>query len=496
VALLLNTGYFVVLTNLLGTQTAEVGIVTLFNILIALTATVSNLALPLGGAGSTGTPPAVSRFVSEYTAKGERGAARKILTYSVATAGALSLVLSFILFSNPRAYGIHDVAGGTAFYFAGIDAVVYSIAQLGAYSLIGTGRAVAAAYALIASNVLRYFAASILLFYLGLFGIFLGFALGDFVLVIIALPLSFAETSHKTSSSVDRKLILTYMFSVLVSSLIGFGIGQFDKLLALFQGGTTQLAIYNVGIAAAAVASFAPSAITNVLVPTLSSIPLTEVVRRRKLMEVYTRYVAFVSAPMGFLTAATSPFLLRVFGDQYVVGSPLVAIVALAVAFSAEGAVYSSFILAGRKTHLFLAGNLLGLFTLVVLAVPLLPRLGLTGVAVGRAGMVLVAATTFAYTVRKAGNFVLDGRAYVKAILGSVVSGGTVYLLLFFMSSQLSLTRLGSVISSFLALVPGVGIYLLFLKTSKAFSREDVEFLRAVLPKGLSWIAELAKKLL
>jgi O-antigen/teichoic acid export membrane protein len=500
VTLLLNTAYFVVLTNLLGSLTAEVGVVTLLNILITLTATVSNLALPLGGTGVTGTPPAVSRFVSEYSGGGNGGrAAWRILVYSLAIALVSSIVSSFLLFSSPRLFGIRDSQGQSALFFAGVDAVVFSLGQLGAYALIGVGKPVTAAYALLASNMVRYSAASVLLSILGLFGIFLGFAIGDGVLLVIGLPISFRAISRLGRSKIDGKLVLTYMLSVLASSLIGFGIGQIDKLIALFQAGAAsfvQLAIYNVGIAGAAIATFAPNAVTNVLVPSLSSIPLTETDTRRKLIQDYTRYVTFVASPMGFMTAATSPFLLRLFGDQYVVASPVVAVVALSVAFSAVGSVYASSILAGQKAHLFLTGNVAALLTLLILAIALFPLLGLTGVAIGRAGMLVASAIVFGYIARSNGSFVLDKGAYVKATIASALSSGMVYMVLFLLSGAIQLTRAASVFSGLIVVIPGIMVYLVLLKLMKAFSRQDIAFLERVLPKALSWVTRLAEKFL
>ena len=73
-SLLLNTAYFVILTNFISVD--EVGLVSLLNVLIIGTSSLATLALPLVGSGITATPPAVTRFLSQYIRTGE-GSARK-----------------------------------------------------------------------------------------------------------------------------------------------------------------------------------------------------------------------------------------------------------------------------------------------------------------------------------------------------------------------------------------------------------------------------------
>ena len=62
--LVLNTLFLVLLTNWVSVQ--EVGLVTLLNVVVVSVATVAVLALPVSGTGLTATPPAVTRFLSEF----------------------------------------------------------------------------------------------------------------------------------------------------------------------------------------------------------------------------------------------------------------------------------------------------------------------------------------------------------------------------------------------------------------------------------------------
>ncbi len=96
-SLLLNTAYFVILTNFISVD--EVGLVSLLNVLVIGTSTLATLALPLVGSGITATPPAVTRFLSQYIQTGE-GSARNLYFLSAGICAAASSAAA-VLLSNP-----------------------------------------------------------------------------------------------------------------------------------------------------------------------------------------------------------------------------------------------------------------------------------------------------------------------------------------------------------------------------------------------------------
>src|SRR6267143_3242711 len=88
VATVFNTAYFVLLTNVLAPQ--EVGLVSLLNIIVIAIGTVAIVGSPMVGAGLS-SPPAVARFLAQYTTSGGGRAARKIvLTHSFFAPRSLS----------------------------------------------------------------------------------------------------------------------------------------------------------------------------------------------------------------------------------------------------------------------------------------------------------------------------------------------------------------------------------------------------------------------
>jgi len=493
-SLLLNTAYFVILTNYISVN--EVGLVSLLNVLVIGTSTLATLALPLVGSGITATPPAVTRFLSQYIQSGE-GSARKLYFLSVGICAAASSAAAVIL-SNPSvAASLAAPLSPKPFVYAALDSVAYSFAQLGVYSLVGAGRAPLAGKLLIASSALRYAVAGLLVF-LGyaVSGVFIGFTIGDFVLAATSTPLAARMVLASKDAPFSVRQVAAYMASVMIAAFAGFGVTQVDKLLAFFQQGLSNLGVYNVATVGAAVASFAPTAVTNVLVPTLGSLRPDEAARRRELMRNYTRYIIFIAAPMGAGLAAVSPFLLELFGREYLSAAPLLAVISVSVAFTSVGAVYSSDLLVGARIYLFSVANIVGLVALVTLALVLVPLFGLLGIAIARGAMLVLAMTTLAYFVRGQGDLVLDGREYLKSSAASVVMGVAVYGFLDALTTVLPLGRGATVLASLVSILLGFVLYLVLMKYLGGFGPSDLEFLRALLPRRLSWVLELAKKLL
>jgi hypothetical protein len=183
-----------------------------------------------------------------------------VYALSLAICGAISLSLVFVAAYSPVASLVAGPLESGAVFTACVDALVYSFAQLGAYTRLVTDRATTAGKIIIISSALRYIFASILLLVgMGPSGVFIGFALGDSVLAVFSNLESFRDIGHLKGPRRSMRPVLKYMVSVFFAALMGLAVSQTDKLLAFFQLGLPNLAIYNIATVGAAVASFAPS---------------------------------------------------------------------------------------------------------------------------------------------------------------------------------------------------------------------------------------------
>lgn len=491
--LVLNTVFLVLLTNWVPVE--EVGFVTLLNLVVVSAATVAVLALPVSGTGLTATPPAVTRFLAEFAGRGT-GAARRVYVTSAAICGVVSVAAAAVVSYAPVASAVAGQFSHAAVFVAAADAVAYSFAQLGAYSMLGAGKAPAAGKLMIASSAVRYAsAAALLVSGFGPTGIFVGFIAGDALQALLGNASAFRHVSGPRAAGVDMKPVTRYMTSVLGAALVGLAVSQTDKVVAFLQGGHLSIALYNVASVGAAVASFAPAAATNVLVPALSSYG-NDPEKKRSFVRKYTRYVTLVAMPMGLGLAALSPFLLQVFGSQYASAAPVLAIISVSIGLSAIVSVYASILLVDDKAHLFTYSSLIALAALVVVAVLTVPSLGLNGVALGRAAMVLVMLGAVAYFVKRSGMLVLDAPAYVKSLAASGAMAAFIYGSLT-LAGRFGLSSRAEVVSgSAVMMLTGLLVYVLAMKLIGGFSEDDMDFVDALVPRRLRFVARLARKLL
>ncbi len=488
---LLNTLFLVLLANFFYARNPAsmaaslVGEFALLNVFVVSAATLAVLALPLTGAGVSATPPAVTRFLTG-TEDPNGASPGRILLISASICGLVSILILVAA----------ELQGGASVFWAGVDAAAYSFVQLGGYSLLGAHRVTLAGKVMVASNALRYALASIfLLGNFGLPGVFLGFALGDGCLAVYANFESFRHVATMKLVTGPVKPIFGYMASVFVAALVGLGVSQTDKLLAFFQQGLANLALYNVATVGAALAAFAPAAATNVLVPALSSFG-TDNTRVRETMMNYTRYVSHISLPIGFGLAAISPGLLRIFGDAFVPAAPLMALIAVSVAIASIGSVYTSSLLAYDKAHHYTVSSILGLGALLLMAFATVPFLGLLGIALGRTSMLAVMLVAQAYFISRDGRFVLDVSAYLRSLVASAAMAGFVFVVMEGIYTYSSLGRAGTVTASLGVFAFGLILYLVILKYLGGFNESDIDFIEALLPRKLAWIGELARKFL
>lgn len=492
--LLLNTVFLVLLANYYGSQQAQVGLVSFLNVILVSATTLAVLALPVVGSGVVATPPAVTRFLRLGGGAGT-GGTRRVYLLSMVVCGAISLSIVLVAAYSPVASLIAGPLQSGAVLAACVDALVYSFAQLGAYTMLGTDRATSAGSVIIVSSTLRYlFASAFLLAGLGPSGVFIGFVLGDSVLALVSNAMALRVIGHPVGEAGSMKPVLKYMVSVFFAALMGLAVSQTDKVLTFFQLGLGNLAVYNIATVGAMVASFAPAAATNVLVPALSSFAGDEG-RKLEMLRAYTRHISLTAIPVGFELAAVSPFLLRLFGDPYAAGAPVMAVIAISISFTAIASVYSSSLLVEDRAHHFTLSNLLGLLGLVAVAVLTVPTYGFVGIAFGRAAMLFIMFGSVTYFVKRSGRLVLDAPAYVKSLGASTLMAAFVFGVLSY-GQAVGLGRFALVAGSIIMIPVGLACYLLAMKVLKAYSEEDMDFIDSLLPRSLRRLSKLARRLL
>jgi O-antigen/teichoic acid export membrane protein len=486
-----NTVYYIILTNAFH-STAEVGVVTSLNIMIWFFVFLCLFAQPIVLGSPIPAPLAALKFVPEFLAKRDIKAASKVFQASLLLATVVSLVSILILTSSlPQLTAFLGWPSVLPDYvrLSALDILIISIGQVALGSLVAMRGGTVGSLYFVVWSVGRFALASILLVSYGVVGLLVGWLMGDFALLVATLHwvlrnlgLVFGSSNFSTTE------FLRYNLYTLLGAVVGFTISQADRLIILWERGLSAIAVYNVAMVGAGVVGYVPYALITVLLPVLTSLSVSrEDGRMHKLMRSYSRYVSLVVMPIGFGLAAVMEVALRIFGAAYVSGALAGALVSIAASLSAIGTVYAGALLALGKLRWYTVANLLGFAAMMIVAAIFTPLLGLMGPALGRASLMVVAATVYALAAFRCGIFEVDSRAYAVSALGSGVMMVSVF------------TILGSIHTFFVQLLafPGVMvvgfiIYLGSLRLSHLLTTDDLDFFRELLPKRLGVLLPLA----
>ncbi len=484
VVLVANTLYFLILTNVLR-STLGVGIVTALNLMIWFLVTICIFAQPVTMQSPIPAPLAVLKFIPDLIARNARAGAARIFILSLGIAAVIALGIGAVFILLPNV--VAALLGGAGvlpmfIQLAAVDVIFLSLGQVCIASLIAVGEMRKATIYIILWSVVRYLLASVFLYYYSITGVLGGWILGDAVLLALAFRTSigtFGARGGKAEFSMPE--FVKYSSITFVSALIGYAINQADKLFTLAQQGLPQLAIYNVAIVAASFSGFAPYALMTVLLPALSSLhAANEVKEIRDLVRHYSRYVSIIVIPVAVGFASITSVLLRIFGPAYVSGLLPSVIVSLVTGLTAVGAVYAAVLLAVGELKWYTGANLLGLLSLAVVAYLATPVLGLSGPALGRASLMILAALVYGYAALRSGYFELDVRAFVCAALSSMLMGAVVFLGL-----SLFQTFLTKLVMMPVFVAVGALVYLGCLRVLRLLQRDDIEFIRDIAPAKL-----------
>ena len=494
IVLLANTLYFLVLTNVLR-STLDVGIVTALNITIWLLVTLCILAQPVTVQSPIPAPLAVLKFLPELMAKRTRTDAARVFRVSLGTAGVLGAAVAGTLAVFPNL--IIPLIGGQAIQpdfvrLSALDVLVISLGQVCIGSLVALGEMKKASIYIICWSIVRYTFASLLLIPYSISGVLIGWIIGDAALLGVALWSAIRQV-HGDSKTARFPLfdLARYSLYTLFSALIGFAINQADKIFTLASQGLRELAIYNVAIVAASFAGFAPYALITVLLPALSVLHSSNKTgEMRQMIRIYTRYVSIVVLPIAFGFASITEVALRIFGPTYTSGLLPSVIVSVATGLTAIGAVYAGALLALGRLRWYTAANLLGLATLFSVSALSTGIIGISGPALGRAGLMVTAAVVYAIAVRRSGFLELDWKAFLIAGIGSGVMGIVVFSIL----SALPTFFLKLVALPFLVSL-GAGIYLASLRVSRLLTQSDLDFMGDIMPKRFHSLHPIIGKL-
>jgi len=329
-----------------------------------------------------------------------------------------------------------------------------------------------------------------LLVNLGLWGVALGWLVGDlcgFLLFSGYILKSFGMPSFGFS----LKRILGFSWPIYLSTWVGFGYNWFDRALLVAYVPLAEVGVYNVAVTAFGLMYAIPGAMSTALFPQYSELQGRDGMQSlEKAVRTASRYVSYVVVPLAVGLAATARPAISLFGGRaYEMGAFPLAILSLFGAFTCVGAALSDIFSITERTKISALLTLIGVSISVFLGFLLLPLTGVSGASILRGvSMVLGLGLMLAVLSRmRLFAVAFDFEALWKSWVASSVMAAAVLSSQFLMYSKYLLP---------LYVITGGIVYLVMLRILKAVRPHDINLVKAFVGKKFERLVDWVKPVL
>ena len=462
----------------------EMGVYVTLSLVFALAQMAASFALP----------SAAVKFIAELLGKNDHKGAAGVAFQILRLTGVGSILFGAIvfLFSTQICYLLtRTTVYVEVFKILALDLVFAGVLP----SLNGIMIGLQKMKELAGLNILAYIVSKVLsivflLLNLGLWGVILGWLIGD-LCGFLMFSGYILRNFGKPSFGFGLKRILGFSWPIYLSSWVGFGYNWFDRALLLAYVPLADVGVYNVAVTAFMVMASIPSAISTALFPQYSELQGRDGMRSlEKAVRTASRYVCYVVVPLAVGLAATARPTISLFaGRAYEMGAIPLAILSLFGAFTFVGVALSDIFSITERTKISALLTLMIVSISVFLGFLVLPSTGVIGAAVLRGvamvlGLVLMLAALMRirlFTVS------FDYEALWKSLVASLLMAVAVIGFQFVLYSKYLLPVY--------VLVGGV-VYLVMLRFLKAVSAHDIHLMKAFVGKKFGRFFDWVKPLL
>ncbi|MEM4782592.1 MAG: flippase [Halalkalicoccus sp.] len=341
--------------------------------------------------GNLGLPKAIDYFVPQYLSDGEHDKAR----------GVIVVVFSLVLLSSGIVAGVVVLASGTladAFEEPSLRVALLvlsvTIPFLAVYNaLLASFSAIKRLkYRVYMRDVIRptvrlLATAALLLFGYGLLGVVGGYLVGLVVAIVAGMVFLLRNAPrivNARTTRVSSRPLLSYSVPLAFAGIIYIFLGQIDYFVIGYFADSEDVGIYRVGYALAANLMIFSSSLGPIFKPLIAeSKENTDEVRTR--YRTATRWIAGLTLPVLLVVSfGASAYLSVVFTPQYTVAAVAVVILAVGCTVSAACGGPDGTLLQGLGySRLVFINTAVLLFINLSVSVLLVPRIGITGAAIG-----------------------------------------------------------------------------------------------------------------
>jgi len=329
-----------------------------------------------------------------------------------------------------------------------------------------------------------------LLLNLGLWGVILGWLIGD-LCGFLMFSGYILRNFGKPTFGFGLKRILGFSWPIYLSSWVGFGYNWFDRALLLAYVPLADVGVYNVAVTAFMVMASIPSAISTALFPQYSELQGRDGMRSlEKAVRTASRYVCYIVVPLAAGLAATARPAISLFaGRAYEMGALPLAILSLFSAATCVGAALSDIFSITERTKVSALLTLIGISISVFLGFLLLPSTGVFGAAILRGVAMILGLGLMLGVLRRMRLFAVgfDFETLWKSWVASSIMAAAVLGFQFLLYSKYLLP---------LYVLAGGVVYLVMLRFLRAVRPHDIHLIKAFVGKRFEHLVDWVRPLL
>ena len=350
----------------------------------------------LGIFNALGLPYSAVRFVAAYSATARFDLLRGFLVRSIALLLFFNLLLGGTMLLVGPWLAVHVYHTPALTPYLGLFALIMIFGALtGFLGQVLTGYKDVARRTVITSFIgnplTMIFTLVLVAAGLGLWGYIFAQAASAFVVIVLLvfavwkLTPSAARAFSGGLASIEKDVI-SFSAVVFAMDALGFVMSQADKILIGFYLNPRELGIYAM---AAALVAFVPAvlqSVNQIFSPTIADLHARD--QREllgRLFQTLTKWILGLTLPLGCVIIVFARELMRIFGPEFEAGWPILIIGTLGQLINCGvGSVGYLLLMSGQQRRLIRIQAVMAV-VMVGLSLLLIPRLGLTGAALGAA---------------------------------------------------------------------------------------------------------------
>jgi O-antigen/teichoic acid export membrane protein len=214
----------------------------------------------------------------------------------------------------------------------------------------------------------------------------LGFVLSTALVVFMlcaALWKSSQPAKHVLSAQVAMGAVLVFSAPLFFITILDYGWSEAQILILGSLVSSDQIGIFNVALRLTLVLAIFQTGLGTVFAPIIAELhQASKLNELSRLLKVITRWSVIITLPVFLVTFCFAGDLMRIFGDEFVAGRPVLQVMALGILFNVAVGPIGWFIVLTGRSYLSLINSFVALVLNISVTFFLTTKFGIIGAAI------------------------------------------------------------------------------------------------------------------